>query len=130
MLIATVPAMVTAWTHPKAAALSTKDPGISEVTIWDVSRWKTPHIWVDARRSGAFQKRHISGALLLNEGEWEKLLPRLLAAWSPGTRIVVYCDSEGCDASREVASRLQRELGISEVYVLQGGWSAWLTSQE
>jgi len=37
----------------------------------------------------------------------------------------VYCDGADCGTSRAVARRLKRELGVSEVYVLKGGWRAW-----
>jgi len=45
-------------------------------------------------------------------------------------RVVVYCNSQRCDASREVAVRLRHELQIDNVFVLQGGWNAWLEAQK
>jgi 3-mercaptopyruvate sulfurtransferase SseA len=45
--------------------------------------------------------------------------------WTPQVRVVVYCDGQGCDASRDVARRLQKELSLHKVFVLKGGWDAW-----
>jgi rhodanese-related sulfurtransferase len=50
----------------------------------------------------------------------------MLAAWSPENRTVVYCSSQSCAASHEVARRLREEAGLDNVYVLHGGWEAWL----
>jgi rhodanese-related sulfurtransferase len=54
------------------------------------------------------------------------MLPRMLASWSPEKRVVVYCSSESCGASREVARRLREEARLQNVFVLEGGWEAWL----
>ena len=45
-----------------------------------------------------------------------------------GTRqkIIVYCSSLSWNASREVAHRLRKEAQLSDVFVLEGGWEAWL----
>jgi rhodanese-related sulfurtransferase len=83
-------------------------------------------IWVDARPDDEFARDHVPGALSLNEDRWNELLPQFLAAWSPEKRIVVYCSSQGCNASREVARRLRDEPQLKNVFVLQGGWEEWL----
>ncbi|PYL22181.1 MAG: hypothetical protein DMF37_12620 [Verrucomicrobia bacterium] len=57
---------------------------------------------------------------------WNELLPQFLAVWAPGKKIVVYCSSLSCNASREVARRLRKEAQLSDVFVLEGGWEAWL----
>lgn len=83
-------------------------------------------IWVDARPDEEFGHDHVPGALSLNEDRWNELLPQFLAAWSPGKKVVVYCSSLSCNASREVARRLRKEAQLPEVFVLEGGWEAWL----
>ena len=70
--------------------------------------------------------RHVPGAVLLNETAWTRLMPGFLESWQPGQRVVVYCNSERCGSSEEVARRLQRELNLPDVFVLKGGWAAWL----
>jgi hypothetical protein len=42
---------------------------------------------------------------------------------------VVYCSSLSCNASREVARRLRREAQLPDVFVLEGGWEAWLKTR-
>jgi rhodanese-related sulfurtransferase len=91
-----------------------------------VTRWRTPVLWVDARPASAYGKRHVPDAISLNESEWERLLPGFLEAWRPDVKVVVYCDSQACNSSEEVARRLRRELNLDEVFVLKGGWSSWL----
>jgi len=83
-------------------------------------------IWVDARPDEEFARDHVPGALSLNEDRWNELLPEFLAAWSPGKKVVVYCSSLSCNASREVARRLRKEAQLPDVFVLEGGWEAWL----
>jgi rhodanese-related sulfurtransferase len=96
------------------------------VTVDQARAWGDTAIWVDARPDDEFARDHVSGALSLNEDRWNDLLPPFLAAWSPGKKIVVYCSSLSCNASREVARRLRKEAQLSEVFVLEGGWEAWL----
>jgi rhodanese-related sulfurtransferase len=99
----------------------------SELVTADEARaWGENVIWVDARPDEDFARDHVPGALSLNEDRWNELLPQFLTVWSPGKKIVVYCSSLGCNASREVARRLRKEAQIPDVLVLEGGWEAWL----
>lgn len=81
-------------------------------------------LWVDARPRQEYEKEHIPGALLLNEDEWNRQLPELLAQWSAEQVVIVYCSSLQCKASQAVARRLHEETGM-EVKILKGGWEAW-----
>jgi len=96
------------------------------VTVAQARAWGGNAIWVDARPEEEFEKQHVPGAILLNEDRWNEMLPRMLATWSPEKRVVVYCSSESCGASREVARRLREEARLQNVFVLEGGWEAWL----
>jgi rhodanese-related sulfurtransferase len=96
------------------------------VTVDQARKLSDTAIWVDARPDDDFANDHIPGALLLNEDRWNELLPQFLAAWTPGKKIIVYCSSLSCNASREVARRLRKEAQVSDVFVLEGGWEAWL----
>lgn len=129
LLLAFVPAGLTGWLHPKKPAWSWTKPAVEQVELADVTRWSAPVLWVDAREESAYAIAHVPGAVLLNETGWERLLPGFLQAWRPGQRIVVYCNSERCNASDEVARRLKRELNPGDVFVLKGGWSAWQQNQ-
>ena len=101
-------------------------PASEMVTVAQARAWGRNAIWVDARPDVEFEREHVTGAVLLNEDRWNELLPQFLAAWSPEKRVVVYCSSESCNASREVARRLRDEAQLKNVFVLQGGWEEWL----
>jgi rhodanese-related sulfurtransferase len=101
-------------------------PASEMVTVAQARAWGENAIWVDARPDLEFEREHVPGALLLNEDRWNELLPQFLATWSPEKRVVVYCSSQGCNASREVARRLRDEAQLKNVFVLQGGWEEWL----
>jgi rhodanese-related sulfurtransferase len=97
------------------------------VTVAQARAWGGTAIWVDARPQEEFEREHVPNAVLLNEDRWNELLPQMLATWAPDKRVVVYCSSQSCGASREVARRLREEAGLKNVFVLGGGWEAWLT---
>jgi len=96
------------------------------VTVDQARTWGGNVIWVDARPDEEFARDHVPGALSLNEDRWNELLPQFLAAWSPSKKVVVYCSSLNCNASREVARRLRDEAQLKNVFVLEGGWEEWL----
>lgn len=95
-----------------------------EILLEDAT--KRPVLWIDARNKTEYAKDHIPDAVNLNEDAWEELLPSLLSIYSPDKTLVVYCDSDQCDASRQAAKRLRDEVGLQNVFILKGGWQAWL----
>ena len=122
--LALVPAIVSAaiqlqWNHEEPLAAG-------EVRIATAREWVDKVIWVDARARAKFEKRHVPGAVLLNEDEWDALVGPFLDVWDPDKEVVVYCDGGGCEASTAVAERMRNELRIGNVHVLKGGWNAWL----
>lgn len=125
LLAAVIPALLTGWLHPRRPEWSWQKPAVIQVSLDEVARWQGAVLWVDARETRAYEQRHVPGAVSLNETEWNRLLPGFLEAWQPSAHIVVYCNSEQCDASQAVALRLKRELDLPEIHVLKGGWSAW-----
>ena len=96
------------------------------VTVDQARAWGGHVIWVDARPDEEFARDHVPDAISLNEDRWNDLLSQFLVVWSPGKKVVVYCSSLSCNASREVARRLRREAQLPDVFVLEGGWEAWL----
>lgn len=105
-------------------------PASELVTLAQARAWGADAIWVDARPDEEFARDHVPGAVLLNEDRWNELLPQFLATWSPEKKVVVYCSSQGCNASREVARRLRNEAQLRDVFVLKGGWEEWLKSKK
>jgi rhodanese-related sulfurtransferase len=101
-------------------------PASEMVTVAQARAWGDNAIWIDARPDAEFASDHVPGAVSLNEDRWNELLPQVLAVWSPEKKVVVYCSSLSCNASREVARRLRKEAQLPSVFVLEGGWEEWL----
>lgn len=123
-----LPAIGTGLLHPKAPIWNIAELKPGEIRVRDALAWGDQVLWIDARSGQLFEQEHIPGipgALRLNEDEWESLLPQLLQVWHPDRKVVVYCDSSACQASHNVARRLREEVGLTDVYVLHGGWAAW-----
>jgi len=101
-------------------------PASEIVTLTQARAWGENAMWVDARPDEEFAHDHVPGAVLLNEDRWNEVLPEFLQKWSPEKKVVVYCSSQSCNASREVARRLRDEAQLKNVFVLEGGWEEWL----
>jgi rhodanese-related sulfurtransferase len=124
MLIALVPAALTAVFHPKRPAFS-ESLAEGEIAVAEVLRNPRGFLWLDARTAEEFAKGHVPGALRLTLPEWDELVPAVLQAWPTGMPVVVYCDTRQCDKSTEVAVRLRSDFPLAPVHVLKGGWEAW-----
>ena len=122
-LLAVVPALVSGAIQLKWQKNEPLAPG--EIRAETVRLWKDQVVWVDARPRARYDAGHIDGAVLLNEDEWDALVPEFLNVWDPEKAVVVYCDGGGCEASHDVANRLRRDFAIETVYVLKGGYPAW-----
>jgi rhodanese-related sulfurtransferase len=107
-------------------------PASEMATVDQARAWGETAIWVDARPDEEFARDHVPGAVSLNEDRWNELIGPFLATWTPDKKVVVYCSSQSCNASREVARRLrnQTQPPIQDVFVLEGGWEAWLKSKK
>jgi rhodanese-related sulfurtransferase len=128
LLAALVPASLTAAFHPRRPPWSQVSLAPGEETMSTVLTWGENVLWVDARSTDEYAADHVPGALLLNLEGWDDLFPKFLDRWAPEKKTVVYCSAATCELSREVAERL-RKSGISQVFVLKGGWEAWKTGK-
>ena len=125
VLAALLPAVAVGFFHPKRPAWQS-----DEVPLSIAQSWKENALWIDARPLADYKLDHIPGALPLNEDAWREMLPAVLDAWNSDQKIVVYCSSLSCQTSHEVARRLREEVGLPQVFVLQGGWESWLKARE
>jgi rhodanese-related sulfurtransferase len=121
LALALLPAFASGLWHPRRPAWQS-----DEVTVAAASGWGERVLWVDARPDADFARAHIPGAVSLNEDRWDELLPGVLDHWDATRKTVVYCSSLSCQASREVARRLREEVNLPNVFVLEGGWEAWV----
>jgi rhodanese-related sulfurtransferase len=130
--LAVVPAVGEAIYFRDKVSWKTSVPASEMVNVDQARQWGDRAIWVDARPADEFDQDHVPGAILLNEDKWDSLLPQLLSTWAPHKKVVVYCSSLSCNASREVARKLRDTVQLKDaegkncVFVLEGGWEAWL----
>lgn len=124
LALAFVPAIGEALYFRNRISWQSPVPDSQRVTVEKAKGWGADTLWVDARRDEEFAQEHFPGALLLNEDRFNEQLPSVLAAWSPQKKIVVYCSTKECGASRTIARRLHDEANIEDVFVLEGGWEA------
>ena len=66
LLLATIPALLCLWLHPKRPELAWTKPAVTEVTLQVVAKWAQPFLWIDARPANDYEQRHIPGAISLN----------------------------------------------------------------
>jgi rhodanese-related sulfurtransferase len=114
-----LPAAVVVLLHPEVPSWNPRVLAEGEVDMQIVRSWEEPVLWVDARAPDKYGSGHIQGAVNLYAGEFDQQIGSFLDLWSPGYRVVVYCDSSACGASKEIAKRLRDEFQIEDVYVLK-----------
>src|SRR5258708_4798310 len=115
--LALLPALVSGAIQLRQNPQIPLQPG--EIRAATARQWGTQVAYVDARPALRYEAGHIAGAARLTDEEWETLVPKFLDLWDPDKTVVVYCDGGSCDASREIADRIRKELQITSVYVLQ-----------
>jgi len=128
LFAALIPAVLIAAFHPRRPALSEERGLPGEERLETVLGWGKTVLWLDARSAQEYDAEHLPGAILLNLEDWDTLFPSFLEQWEPDEKVVVYCSSTACQLSHEVAQRLKQS-GISQVFVLKGGWEAWKSKQ-
>ena len=129
LLLSVVAAFATHWLHPRAPAwyLAQEQLAENEVSLAMIEqRWQGKVLWIDARLREVYDKAHVPGALLLNEQELDALLTEHIEKLQDNKLpIVIYCDGHACQASRKMRSYLTQTMGLTDVWVLHGGWAAW-----
>jgi rhodanese-related sulfurtransferase len=129
LALAFVPAIGEALYFRDRVSWQSPIPASERTTVAQAKSWGASVVWIDARSEEEFAREHFPNALLLNEDHFNEQLPNVLAAWSPGKRIVVYCSAQSCGASRAIAKRLHDQADIEDVFVLEGGWEALRTAK-
>jgi rhodanese-related sulfurtransferase len=123
--VATVCAAGAVGLHPAARALLSAGGLPDEISAAEARASRRELIWIDARPAGDFSRGHVPEALPLTEERWDEQIEAVVLRWRPGVRVVVYCSSTGCQASRRVADLLRTQYQFDDVWVLRGGWEAW-----
>ena len=133
ILLSLLAATAVQWLHPRAPAwyLSEEKLADGEVNLPLIQeKWQADVLWIDARSEERYKAAHIPGALLLNEQSFDQQLFDLIETLQSNTKpVIVYCDAQKCEASKKVRSALTERVGLSNVWVLHGGWPAWQAAQ-
>ncbi|CAN5147878.1 hypothetical protein BH23VER1_BH23VER1_34530 [soil metagenome] len=112
--------------HPQAPALYLESEPLArgETTLAAIQEnWGGDVFWIDARPRDEYEAARLPGAFLLNEHEWEsQIFEHYEMFIENDLPIVVYCGTHACQESHTIAQRLRQQVGLSEVYVLRGGW--------
>lgn len=82
-------------------------------------------IFLDARLVEDFDHGHIAGAVSIPLGMFGDEIDAALAQWGKEQRYVVYCSSETCSMSHELAMSMQYS-GYTNVLIFNGGMADWL----
>jgi rhodanese-related sulfurtransferase len=80
---------------------------------------------VDARRVHDYVAGHIEGAVNIPPNASAEYCLKVLANAHKNQQIVVYCQSETCTFSEDVALKLQA-IGYMNILLYKGGWVDWI----
>ena len=124
LVVALVPAVATGIFHPRHPDWSRR--ALVALSENEATKGNLAPLWVDVRPYAEFQVAHIPGAVLFDlSARWDDGLGAIVKRWKPTQRIIVYCEDAHCTSSSDVARRLQKDLGTSDIVILRGGWAAW-----
>jgi rhodanese-related sulfurtransferase len=96
---------------------------ISRESLWQRIERGDPFVLVDALSPISFAASHLPGAINLPPDSVDERAPRRVPTLD--TEVVVYCASDDCDSSVEVAGRLIA-LGYRNVKHYSGGKRDWV----
>lgn len=85
-------------------------------------------IFLDARSPELYQEGHILGAYNFPMDAFDEYFSEVMVDIPSDATIIIYCDSEGCGLSEELALELL-DKGYLNVRVLVNGWSLWKADQ-
>jgi rhodanese-related sulfurtransferase len=83
-------------------------------------------VLVDGRTSAAYQVEHIPGAISLSVKSPPADFAAFAANYPTSTNVVVYCGSDMCELSHELAVKLVKEMGFTNVQEMPGGITEYI----
>lgn len=86
-------------------------------------------VLVDARAKAAYDIEHIPGAVSLPVISQPPEFLAFAIKYPKDTAIVVYCGSDNCDLSHQLAEKLRTELGYMNVKEMPGGIAEWRVAE-
>lgn len=81
-------------------------------------------LFIDARDQWEYADGHIFNSINIPEFSFSPYLP-IVKSLDKNGYYVIYCSSQDCDLSRNLATRLQ-DLEFKNISVFSGGWESWV----
>jgi len=86
-------------------------------------------VLVDARPQSAYDFDHIPGAVSLPGTSLPADIQAFAARYSKSTAFVIYCSSDMCGVSRQLAGTLVKTAGLTNVSCMPGGYTEYLVAE-
>jgi len=86
-------------------------------------------VLVDARATAAYEIEHIPGAVSLPVSSAPAEFLAFATKYPKDIAIIVYCKSDQCDESHELAETLRRDLGFTNVKEMPGGFAEYRVAE-
>lgn len=122
LCVSVAPAQAAPGTTAPSAAPQVNQLTVSVHDLQSYIKQRAPFILLDVRDAAEYDQGHISGAILMPVADVTDGYVR----YPKEEMIVVYCKS---GPRSEIAASYLRSHGYQRVYVLAGGYSAWLAAQ-
>lgn len=86
-------------------------------------------VLIDARLAETFALSAIPGAVSLPAYSPVEQLRAFAAKHPRDTRFVIYCNSDTCDMSHELAGKLARQFGFTNLTIMPGGFAEYVIAE-
>lgn len=86
-------------------------------------------VLIDARLAETYALSRIPGAISLPAYSPVADLQAFAERFSRETRFVIYCNSETCDMSHELAAKLARQFGFTNLALMPGGFAEYVIAE-
>lgn len=116
---------------PATPAMSAAEAGFPELK-WPAVKALLAEkqiVLVDARLAETYALSRIPGAVSLPAYSPIAELEAFAAKYPRETRFVIYCNSESCDMSHELAAKLARHFGYTNLSLMPGGFAEYVIAE-
>jgi rhodanese-related sulfurtransferase len=86
-------------------------------------------VLIDARLAETYALSRIPGAVSLPAYSPVEQLQIFATRYPRETRFVIYCNSETCDMSHELAGKLARQFGFTNLALMPGGFAEYVIAE-